>query len=58
LRRLAEEALERPRPGFSLDRLAASAAEDDFPPDVAERHDSYLYGGEYQRLTKKRAGPD
>lgn len=58
LRRLADEMLGERRPGSSLSYLVATASEDDFPPDVAERHDHYLYGGGYQaRRGEKRAGP-
>jgi hypothetical protein len=47
LRLLADEALEHRRAGSSLAHLVATATEDDFPPDVAARHDEYLYGGGY-----------
>lgn len=56
LRRLAAETLTESEPGSSLGYLVATAADDGFPPDVAERHDDYLFGGGYQRLKKKRAG--
>ena len=56
LRRLADEALTGRAPGFSLRQLVATAGNDDLPPDVAERADDYLYGGEYKRRTPpKRA---
>jgi hypothetical protein len=58
LRRLAQETLQGKKPGSSLAYLIATAAQDGFPPDVAERHDDYLYGGEYRKsLTKRRARP-
>lgn len=58
LRRLAEQALAGTAPGFSLRQLVATAANDDRPPDVAERADDYLYGGKYQRRKpRKRARP-
>lgn len=49
LRRLAAELPGELKPGSSLEYLITTAREDDFPPDVAERHDEYLYGGGYQR---------
>lgn len=49
LRRLADEALTGGVPGFSLRQLVATAQNDDFPADVAERADEYLYRGKYQR---------
>jgi hypothetical protein len=49
LRRLADDALTGTAPGFSLRQLVATADEDDFPVDVAERADEYLYQGNYQR---------
>ena len=56
LRRLADEALTGKAPGYSLRHLVATAGNDDFPPDVAERADEYLYGGKYQRSKpRKRA---
>lgn len=58
LRRLAEEALAGAAPGYSLRRLVASADNDDFPPDVAERADEYLYRRKYERRKpRKRARP-
>jgi hypothetical protein len=58
LRRLADDATARKAPGYSLRELIASADDDDFPPDVSERPDDYLYGGEYDRVKrKKRARP-
>jgi hypothetical protein len=54
LRRLAEEMLSERAPGSSLAHLIATARDDDLPPDVAERHDEYLYGGGYER---ERVGP-
>jgi len=57
LRRLAEETLPGRRSGSSLAHLIATGADDAFPPDVAERHDHYLYEGGYQETRKKkRAG--
>ena len=56
LRRLADEMLPGQRAGSSLAHLIATATDDAFPPDVAERHDHYLHDGEYQRAGKpKRA---
>ncbi|MGQ0560975.1 MAG: ribbon-helix-helix protein, CopG family [Gemmatimonadota bacterium] len=59
LRRLAEETLAQSKPGSALDFLIATAADDGLPPDVAERHDEYLYGGGYEKKkpAKKRARP-
>ena len=58
LRRLADDALTGNAPGYSLRQLVATAAKDDFPPDVAERADEYLYGGKYERRKpRKRARP-
>jgi hypothetical protein len=46
-------------PGSSLDHLIDTAGGTDFPPDVAERHDAYLYGGGYARhVRERRARPD
>jgi hypothetical protein len=56
LRRLADDALAGSSPGYSLRQLVATADTDDFPPDVAERADEYLYRGKYQRgKPRKRA---
>ena len=56
LRRLADDALTGSSPGYSLRQLVATADSDDFPPDVAERADEYLYRGKYQRRKpRKRA---
>jgi hypothetical protein len=56
LRKLAEEMLEGKEPGWSLAHLIETATDDVFPPDVAARHDHYLYGGGYERPgTGKRA---
>jgi len=58
LRRLADDALTGPSPGYSLRQLIATAGNDDFPPDVAERADEYLYRGKYERRKpRKRARP-
>ena len=57
LRRLADDTLTRTAPGYSLRELVASADSDDFPPDVAERADEYLYKQKYARKPKKRARP-
>ena len=58
LRRLADDALTGSAPGFSLRQLVASAQNDEFPADVAERADDYLYRGKYQRRKpSKRARP-
>ena len=58
LRRLAAETLVENKPGSSLSYLIATATNDDFPADVAARHDHYLYGGGYRkRAKKKRARP-
>jgi hypothetical protein len=58
LRRLADDVGADKAPGFSLRHLIASADDDDFPPDVSERADEYLYGGKYQqRKPRKRARP-
>ncbi len=53
LRRLAEETLGEKEPGSSLRYLIATAADDQFPPDVAERADHYLYGGGYEDRVKR-----
>jgi hypothetical protein len=56
LRRLADDALTGDAPGYSLRQLVATAGNDDYAPDVAERADEYLYGGKYQRRKpRKRA---
>jgi hypothetical protein len=61
LRRLADETLGESAPGSSLRHLVATAADDDYPSDVSEKADAYLYGREYDRSgkgrRKKRAGP-
>jgi hypothetical protein len=51
LRRLALELGGEKKPGASLRYLISTAADDDFPPDVAEHADDYLNGGGYE--TKK-----
>ncbi|HEY6826423.1 MAG TPA: hypothetical protein VI259_06185 [Gemmatimonadaceae bacterium] len=45
------------QPGSSIDYLVSTASQDDAgPPDLAERADDYLYGGEYQTwLARKEA---
>ncbi len=53
LRRLAQETLSEKEPGSSLRYLIATAADDEFPPDVAERADHYLYGGGYEERLKQ-----
>lgn len=54
---LAGEMLTGPkRPGSSIDYLIANAVDDGFPPDVAERHDYYLYGGGYEKWIEKNKG--
>lgn len=59
LRRLADEALGEKRPGSSLRYLVSTAGVDQFPPDVSERADHYLYEGGYEarlkRAKRKRA---
>ena len=58
LRRLADETLTNAAPGYSLRQLVASADNDDFPPDVAERADEYLYRRKYERRKpRNRARP-
>jgi hypothetical protein len=64
LRRLAAETLAEGQPGSALAWLLANAVDDPYPPDVAERHDYYLYGGGYEKYKaklnkpkKKRARP-
>ena len=58
LRRLAVDLGGERASGSSLEYLAETAVNDAFPPDVAERHDEYLYGGGYHRAAKpKRARP-
>lgn len=53
LRRLADETLSEKKPGSSLRYLIETAADDEFPPDIAERADDYLYGGGYgERVTQ------
>jgi hypothetical protein len=52
LHRLAEETLSDRRAGSSLAHLVATAADDDFPSDVAERHDQYLAKA-YKKSSKK-----
>jgi hypothetical protein len=62
LRLLADETLRESAAGSSLRHLVATAADDDFPADLAARADEYLYGGGYdgkvKRSGKKRAGAD
>lgn len=36
------------QPGSSIDYLVSTASQYAAPPDLAERADDYLYGGEYQ----------
>jgi hypothetical protein len=56
LRRLADETLAGTAPGYSLRQLVASADNDDFASDVAERADDYLYRGKYESSKpRKRA---
>lgn len=43
LRRLSEDALGGRAPGSSFERLIGAVG-DDAPPDLAARHDEYLYG--------------
>ena len=57
LRRLAAELPAERKPGSSLEFLIGTAEDDHFPPDVAERHDAYLYGGGYGESKHGRAGP-
>jgi hypothetical protein len=58
LRRLADDTLTGNTPGYSLRQLVATAANDDYPRDVAERADEYLYRGKYERREqRKRARP-
>jgi hypothetical protein len=58
LRQMAEVRAAGRRAGSSLAHLIATAGDDGFPADVAERHDHYLSGGGYDEPTrKKRAGP-
>ncbi|MBI1723948.1 MAG: hypothetical protein HYR48_08580 [Gemmatimonadetes bacterium] len=54
LRRLADETLTERKPGWSLEYLIANAADDEFPPDLAERHDYYLAAGYEEHLRRKR----
>jgi hypothetical protein len=54
LRRLADDALSGNAPGYPLRQLVATAANDDYPPDVAERADEYLYRGKFERRKQKR----
>jgi hypothetical protein len=56
LRRLAAELPGGSEPGASLSHLIATAQDDGLPPDVAEHHDAYLYGGGYPKK-RKRARP-
>src|SRR5213076_2066972 len=56
LRRLAAEVLVERAPGWSFDRLVGALGDDaTLPPDLAARHDEYLYGGEQK---SDHAGPD
>jgi hypothetical protein len=59
LRRFAQETISGYRPGSSIAHLVATAADDEYPADVASRADEYLYGGGYEKLAtgrgKKRA---
>ena len=56
LRRLADDTVTATAPGYSLRQLVATANNDDFPTDVAERADEYLYrgsAGRRFRLTRR-----
>lgn len=44
LRRLSDEALGDKSPGWSLDRLIGAADGPEATPDLAAKHDEYLYG--------------
>ena len=45
LRKLAEDWLAEKGPGWSLDSLIGSLhGAEDLPPDLAARHDDYMYG--------------
>jgi hypothetical protein len=58
LQRLADDTLGGKKAGSSIAYLIATAQDDGLPPDVAERHDYYLYGGGYAKARKqKRARP-
>ncbi|HYT72046.1 MAG TPA: hypothetical protein VEK78_11740 [Gemmatimonadales bacterium] len=47
LRRMADQVLTERAPGWSFDRLVGALGDDpSLPPDLAARHDEYLYGGE------------
>ena len=54
LRRLADDTFIERKPGSSIDWLIANASDAAFPPDAAERHDYYLYGGGYAKWLKKQ----
>ena len=46
LRRFADDILTERPPGWSLQGLISSLEDvEDLPTDLAERHDTYLYGG-------------
>ena len=46
LRRFADDVLTELPPGWSLQGLISSLEDvEDLPTDLAERHDTYLYGG-------------
>lgn len=55
LRRFAQESIAENRPGSSIRHLIATAADDEYPADVASRAHDYLYGGGYDKRRKGRA---
>ncbi len=57
LRRLAEDLSPETKSGSSLDYLVATARDDGFPTNVAERHDEYLQTGYAKSVKSKRARP-
>ncbi len=55
LRRLAQTELVEREPGWSLDVLIGAMGDDPrLPADLSVRHDEYLYGGGYDRLSGAR----
>lgn len=58
LRHIAGELLAERKPGSAFDYLIANATEDEFPSDMSERHDDYLYGTELPSATRPRKVAD
>lgn len=46
---MASTSLTSGKPGSSMEYLAATASDQDVPPDLSANADDYLYGGGYER---------